>query len=326
MAGLKELKKRLSTVQQTEVMTSAMKMVSASKLRKAQGALYRAKAFAQKVNVVYDMAGGAKVRGVHGGTKTIVHKEEGRRGARALIVVIASNKGLCGSFNAAVCKEAELRFKKYSNAEFLCIGIKGYEYLNARKYPLCKEFDARAELKTYNEVAGLSRLLSQWYEKGRYDKIEIVYSHPLNAMSTERRTVSLLPLEEVDFSAGRAGVANVKGAADIANAAKTAGSKTAGVANAVSTADNMSNVDNVLFFPSRAEVAQTIIPLMVAALLYFFMMESAVAEHGARMTAMSQATDNAQTLGRELNLTYNKMRQQAITNELLEIIAGANAL
>jgi F-type H+-transporting ATPase subunit gamma len=261
---------------------------------------------------------------------------------KVLLVVLTSNKGLCGSFNTAVCKEAEQRYKQYSSVELLCIGAKGYEYFNARKYPLCREYDSRAEFRTYSEIAVLSRLLSEWYNKGRYDKIEVVYSHPLNAMSVERRIVSLLPLQQADFSAGRKTAGVVGGAvggtvggggADAAStvagatATVTATVTTAAAANTVGIVDATSaNIDNILFFPSRIEVAQTIIPLMVASLLYFFMMESSVSEHGARMTAMSQATDNAQTLGRELNLTYNKLRQQAITNELLEIIAGANAL
>ncbi|MDR2557156.1 MAG: ATP synthase F1 subunit gamma [Bacteroidales bacterium] len=344
MAGLKELKNRLSTVKQTEVMTSAMKMVSASKLRKAQGALYKAKAFAMSVNDVYSRAGG--------GFSDVGRGEE-LLAKKVLLVVLTSNKGLCGSFNTAVCKEAEQRYKRYSGAhtELLCIGAKGYEYFRARKYPLCKEHDARTEFLTYSKIAALSNSLSEWYNKGRFDKIEVIYSHPVNAMSTERRVVSLLPLQRADFSAGRKTVAQAAGAAAGVAAGVAAGSGSAGVAGTASTASiaggktavqavgaagvaitagstsaTGANIDNILFFPSRVEVAATIVPLMVASLLYFFMMESAVSEHGARMTAMSQATDNAQTLGRELNLTYNKLRQQAITNELLEIIAGANAL
>jgi F-type H+-transporting ATPase subunit gamma len=305
VAGLKELKNRLSTVNQTEVMTSAMKMVSASKLRKAQSALYKAKAFAVNVSDVYGRAGGELNVGqlpVSTSVTPVIANVAKQSTKKVLIVVLTSNKGLCGSFNVSVCKEAEKRYKQYTNAELLCIGAKGYEYFNARKYPVCKEHDSRTEFRTYSEIAALSRSLSEWYNKGRYDKIEVVYSHPVNAMSTERRTVSLLPLQQVDFSAGKKTVQDID------------------------TAIKGINIDNILFFPSRVEVAETIVPLMVASLLYFFMMESSVAEHGARMTAMSQATDNAQTLGRELNLTYNKLRQQAITNELLEIIAGANAL
>jgi F-type H+-transporting ATPase subunit gamma len=303
MAGLKELKNRLSTVKQTEVMTSAMKMVSASKLRKAQSSLYKAKAFAMSVSDVYSRAGG-EFTGECSGERG--EKQLKTAAKKVLLVVLTSNKGLCGSFNTAVCKEAERRYKMYSDTrtELLCIGAKGYEYFNARKYPLCKEYDARTEFRTYSEISTLSRSLSEWYDKGRYDKIEVIYSHPVNAMSAERRIVSLLPLQQIDFSADK------KTVVQTANNATTAGI----------------NIDNILFFPSRAEVARTIVPLIIAAVLYFFMMESYVSEHGARMTAMSQATDNAQTLGRELNLTYNKLRQQAITNELLEIIAGANAL
>ncbi|MDR1739386.1 MAG: ATP synthase F1 subunit gamma [Bacteroidales bacterium] len=313
MAGLKELKKRLSTVQQTEVMTSAMKMVSASKLRKAQGSLYKAKAFAQSISDVYRKAGGvvapasANGSGAGNGARS-ADAANSTKAKKALIIVLTSNKGLCGSFNAAVCKETEALIReKYTGAgksfELLCIGVKGYEYFKIRNYPLCKEADSRAELKTYGEVAKVSQIISKWYDSGKYDKVEVVYSHPLNAMSVERRNVSLLPLEEVDFSAGRKGTDK----------------------NTL-LGTELPNIDNVLFFPSRQEVAKTIVPLLAAALLYFFITESAVAEHGARMTAMSQATDNAQTLGRELNLTYNKLRQQAITGELLEIIAGANAL
>jgi F-type H+-transporting ATPase subunit gamma len=298
MAGLKELKNRLLTVKQTEVMTSAMKMVSASKLRKAQNALYKAKAFAISVSDVYSRAGGELSAG-----QTSAVASAGKQSVRkVLVVVLASNKGLCGSFNVSVCKEAEKLYKQYTNAELLCIGSKGYEYFNARKYSVCKEYDSHTEFKTYSEVAALSRSLSEWYDRGRYDKIEVIYSHPVNAMNTERRTVSLLPMQQVDFSAGRK------------------------IVQEANTAIKGINIDNILFFPSRVEVARTIVPLMVASLLYFFMMENSVSEHGARMTAMNQATDNAQTLGRKLNLTYNKLRQQVITNELLEIISGANAL
>lgn len=283
MANLKEIRNRISSVSSTMQITSAMKMVSAAKLKKAQDAITAMRPYAEKLTEILQSLS-ASMEGEIGGEFTTQREIK-----KVLIVAITSNRGLCGAFNTNVIKQVKVLTDSYvgKQVDVLAIGKKGNDVLSKTCSVIANKSEVFDAL-TFDNVAAISELLTEKFISGDYDKIEIVYNQFKNAATQIVQTEQFLPLAPV-------------------------------VGAAVASSD-------YIFEPSKEEIVLTLIPKSLKTQLYKAIRDSFASEHGARMTAMHKATDNATELRNQLKLTYNKARQAAITNEILEIVGGAEAL
>ncbi len=284
MANLKEIRNRITSVSSTMQITSAMKMVSAAKLKKAQDAITAMRPYAEKLTELLQNLS-ATLDGDVGGEFTTQ-----REVSNVLLVAITSNRGLCGAFNANVIKTVKSRSEFYAgkNVDVYAIGKKGNDSLSKT----CKITDNKSAIfdeLTFDNAAVIAEDLTQKFLSGQYDRIELVYNQFKNAATQIVMTEQFLPL------------------APIVSATVT------------------KNVDYI-YEPQKEEILLTLIPKSLRTQLYKGIRDSFASEHGARMTAMHKATDNATELRNQLKLTYNKARQAAITNEILEIVGGAEAL
>jgi F-type H+-transporting ATPase subunit gamma len=284
MANLKEIRNRIASVSSTMQITSAMKMVSAAKLKKAQDAITAMRPYANKLTELLQSL--SATLDVDSGSKYSTQREI----KKVLIVAITSNRGLCGAFNSNIIKEvARLTSQKYSNQEvtYLTIGKKANDAFKKSSRVIANKSSVYDDL-TFDNVAEIAELLMEKFVAGEYDKIEIVYNKFKNAATQEIMIEQFLPIVPVE------GNANL-------------------------------NLDYI-FEPSKIEIVEQLIPKSLKTQLYKSIRDSFASEHGARMTAMHKATDNATELRDQLKLTYNKARQASITNEILEIVGGAEAL
>jgi F-type H+-transporting ATPase subunit gamma len=286
MANLKEIRNRITSVSSTMQITSAMKMVSAAKLKKAQDAITAMRPYSEKLTELLQNLS-ATLDSDNGG----VYAEQ-RPVNKVLIVAITSNRGLCGAFNANVIKQIKNLQAAYAGKEVdvLAIGKKGNDALKKT----CNVVDNKSEIfdtLTFENVAEAAQSLMEKFAAGEYDKIELVYNHFKNAATQVVLTEQFLPLEPL------------------------------------ATDDKSANTaTDYIFEPTKEEIVLSLVPLSLKTQLYKAVRDSFASEHGARMTAMHKATDNATDLRNQLKLTYNKARQAAITNEILEIVGGAEAL
>lgn len=293
MANLKAIRIRLTSVKSTRQITSAMKMVAAAKLRKAQDAIVQLRPYANKLNEILN---GLNIALRDTEMENIYAERKDGRG-KVLIIVVTSNKGLCGAFNANVIREARRimheKFKDQAlkgNLSFITIGKKGNDVLKRMKVNILEDqSDLWTEL-TFERTAQLADRLISLYLKKEYDTIEIVYNQFKNAAMQKLTEEVFLPV---------ASTVTVKEEADAAD---------------------------YIYEPDRESIVSELIPKTLRIQLFKALLDSFAAEHGARMTAMHQATDNATELIRDLTLQYNKARQAAITNQLLEVVSGAEAL
>jgi F-type H+-transporting ATPase subunit gamma len=283
MANLKEIRNRISSVSSTMQITSAMKMVSAAKLKKAQDDITAMRPYANKLTELLQSL--SATLDADSGGKFSVQREV----KNVLVVVINSNRGLCGAFNSNVLKQATALAEQYSdkNMSFLAIGKKANDALS-KKYNVISNRSEVYEDLTFDNVAEIAELLMAKFVDGEFDKIEIVYNKFINAATQEVMTEQFLPIVPIE--------GNTEGNTDY------------------------------IFEPSKAEIVEQLIPKSLKTQLYKGIRDSFASEHGARMTAMHKATDNATELRDQLKLTYNKARQASITNEILEIVGGAEAL
>ena len=284
MANLKEIRNRITSVSSTMQITSAMKMVSAAKLKKAQDAITAMRPYAEKLTELLQSLS-ATMDGEVGGSFTAQREIN-----KVLIVAVTSNRGLCGAFNSNVIKQAKLIADTYpgKKVDIFAIGKKGNDALVKTNTIVGNKSDIFDDL-TFDNVAKIAQILTDKFISGDYDTIQIVYNEFKNAATQIVQTEQFLPLAPVK--------------SDIP---VTAG--------------------DYLFEPSKEEIVLTLIPKSLKTQLYKAIRDSFASEHGARMTAMHKATDNATELRDQLKLTYNKARQAAITNEILEIVGGAEAL
>ena len=284
MANLKEIRNRISSVKSTMQITSAMKMVSAAKLKKAQDAITAMRPYSSKLTELLQNLS-ATLDSDAGGAYS-----KQREVSKVLLVVVTSNRGLCGGFNSSVIKETTQNIAtNYQDVDvdLLTIGKKGNDILS-KSYPV---IDARNDIfdnLTYDYVSEVAEKMMKLYEDGTYDKIEIIYNRFKNAATQIPQVEQFLPIKPVE-------------------------------------GDTNASADYI-FEPSKEKIVLELIPKSLKTQLYKSVRDSFAAEHGARMTAMHKATDNATELRDELKLTYNKARQAAITNEILEIVGGAEAL
>ena len=284
MANLKEIRNRISSVSSTMQITSAMKMVSAAKLKKAQDAITAMRPYSSKLTELLQNLS-ATLDSDAGGAYS-----KQREVSKVLLVVVTSNRGLCGGFNSSVIKETTQNIAtNYQDVDvdLLTIGKKGNDILS-KSYPV---IDARNDIfdnLTYDYVSEVAEKMMKLYADGTYDKIEIIYNRFKNAATQIPQVEQFLPIKPAE-------------------------------------GDTNASADYI-FEPSKEKIVLELIPKSLKTQLYKSVRDSFAAEHGARMTAMHKATDNATELRDELKLTYNKARQAAITNEILEIVGGAEAL
>ena len=284
MANLKEIRNRIASVSSTMQITSAMKMVSAAKLKKAQDAITAMRPYSDKLSEL--LQGLSASLDADSGSKFADNREVNK----VLIVAITSNRGLCGAFNSNILKQCNLLAKEtYAGKEvdFVAIGKKADDAL-ARKNNVIANHSGVYDDLSFDNVATIAEELMDLFSAGDYDKIEIVYNKFKNAATQIVMTEQFLPIVPME------GEVNV--AADY------------------------------IFEPSKEEIVEELIPKSLKTQLYKGVRDSFASEHGARMTAMHKATDNATELRDQLKLTYNKARQAAITGEILEIVGGAEAL
>ncbi|TXE13029.1 ATP synthase F1 subunit gamma [Seonamhaeicola algicola] len=286
MANLKEIRNRISSVSSTMQITSAMKMVSAAKLKKAQDAITAMRPYSDKLTELLQSL--SATLDADSGSKFA----EQRDVKKVLIVAITSNRGLCGAFNSNIVKEVtRLTNETYANQEvsYIAVGKKANDAFKKSNKIIANHSTVFEDL-TFDNVAEIAQTLMDKFVEGQFDKIEIVYNRFKNAATQIVTTEQFLPIVPV-----------------------------------VSEADANTNLDYV-FEPSKVEIVEELIPKSLKTQLYKGIRDSFASEHGARMTAMHKATDNATELRDQLKLTYNKARQAAITNEILEIVGGAEAL
>jgi F-type H+-transporting ATPase subunit gamma len=290
MAGLKEIRTRIATVKTTRQVTNAMKMVSAARLKKAQDAIMQFRPYAEKMHHLLTL-----LRANMENTDDSVFTRPGK-GKKVLMVLISSNRGLCGGFNINITRKAADRVQDAypylideGNVDFLAIGKQGEHQL---KHYGCNMKENRNELYNNLNFENVSLVASEIMESfatGEYSCVELVYNSFQNAAVQELTIEQFLPVE-------------ING-------------------------DEKQEVRfDLIYEPSKAYIVQELIPRILKIQFYKAMLDSHASEHGARMTAMHLATDNATELLKELNLAYNKARQASITNELLEIVSGAEAL
>jgi F-type H+-transporting ATPase subunit gamma len=294
VANLKEVRIRIASVKSTQQITSAMKMVAASKLRKAQSAIIKLRPYAAKLQ---EFLQNLSVSLDAGDTSSVYSVQ--RQPEKVLLVVISSNRGLCGAFNANVMKMANnLMAEKYAvqhqkgNVSLMTIGKKVTEYYKKRNYNVIESHDEVFNHLTFENVSVIAGNVMNLFSTKSYDRIEIIYNQFKNAATQKLVAEQFLPV--------------LPPAKD-------------------DTSKKNAKVDYI-FEPSKDEIVIDLIPKSLKVQFYKSLLDSYASEHGARMTAMHQATDNARELLKDLNLAYNKARQASITGEILEIVGGAEAL
>lgn len=291
MPSLKEVKSRITSVISTQQITKAMKMVAAAKLRKSQERIMQMRPFAQKMNSLLQNLSSAE-NGCEAWYSQV------REEKKILIIAITSDRGLCGSFNSTIFK-ATLRLmeEKYSqqgkqgNITYLPIGKKALEFFEKRGANVINNYSGLFHNLSFDNVAKIGEHVMEVFRKGEFDKVEIVYNEFKNVATQILRVEQFLPILPATEN----------------SAAKTAQT-------------------DYIYQPNQEEILSGLIPKSLKVQLYKAVLDSNAAENGARMTAMDKATDNAGELLKELKLTYNRTRQAAITKEILEIVAGAEAL
>jgi F-type H+-transporting ATPase subunit gamma len=292
MANLKAIRIRIASVKSTRQITSAMKMVSAAKLRRAQDKIVRLRPYANKLYEILlglsQSLSDSEIDNVYGRVSPP---------DKVLIVVITSNRGLCGAFNSNVIKEtrrvvSEKYYEQFrsGNLRILTIGKKGFDYFKKQSVMMLPEQNNLLQDLTFDHVSQVAGQVMASFASGEFNRVELIYNQFKNAAIQNLTSELFLPVEAVP--AGKV--------------------KTIPV--------------DYIYEPTQEEIIKELIPKSLKIQFYKAVLDSFVAEHGARMTAMHKATDNATGMIRDLTLLYNKARQAAITNQILEVVSGAEAL
>jgi F-type H+-transporting ATPase subunit gamma len=292
MANLKAIRIRITSVKSTRQITSAMKMVSAAKLRKAQDKIVRLRPYANKLyDLLVDLSNSlsdSEIENVYGRVSTP---------EKVLIVVITSNRGLCGAFNSNVIKEArriisEKYFDQFKagNLQLLTIGKKGFDFFRKQKIAMLPEQNNLYNDLSFDNVSRVVEQIMSSFASLEFDKVELIYNQFKNAAVQNLTNEVFLPV------------------------------------NTVQSGKNRTSPVDYIYEPDKEDIIKELIPKSLKIQFYKAVLDSFVAEHGARMTAMHKATDNATGMIRDLTLQYNKARQATITNQILEVVSGAEAL
>lgn len=292
-ANLKEVRERIKSVKNTQQITNAMKLVSAAKLRRAQQAIQQMRPYANKLNEMLRNI----LSNLDGDVDTEFGKE--RPVNKACIVVVTSNRGLCGAFNTNVAKAAiELVENKYAdqrakgNLSIMFLGKKGFDYFKNR-YPdlnFIKDNMGIFSDLSFDNVATVAQALMTAFQEQEFDAIDVAYGRFKNAAMQFAEAEQFLPVAKIENEEG----GNAKA--------------------------------DYIFEPSKEGLLSHLVPSILQTQFYKYLLDTHASEHGARMTAMDKATENAEELLKEMKITYNKARQEVITKEILEIVGGAAAL
>jgi F-type H+-transporting ATPase subunit gamma len=286
LATLRDIRRRISSVKSTQQITKAMKMVSAAKLRKAQDRILNARPYALRMNELVSHIAAGKSQNVH-------PLFEQREIQKVLIVVITSDKGLCGSFNAHIIKRSIDLFDSVcadeSTGELITIGRKGEEFFRRRDYPIVERQVNIFQDLDYQIAAALSELIQARFKAGAADRVMVVYNGFKSVGSQQLNTEQLLPVIPKEAETGQ-------------------------------------TATEYIYEPDAEAILRELVPRNLSTQIWRALLESNAAEHAARMIAMESATENAEEMIYDLTLHYNKARQAAITTEISEIVGGAEAL
>ncbi|OJW72288.1 MAG: ATP synthase F1 subunit gamma [Candidatus Amoebophilus sp. 36-38] len=288
MPNIKEIVSRIHSVNSTQQITKAMKMVAAAKLIKVQHQLLQLRPYADKLSGILHQVVCSTENGL---TR---HYTEKRTVKKLLLVVMTSDKGLCGSFNANILKKTEAYINQFSDLtpeqiDILVIGKKAFTFFQKRDYNLIPTYTSLSTQLRFEMASQAADLMIEAFLNHTYDQVELIYNLFGSAASQFVQTEPFLPIVHP-------------------------------------TSLSAHHFVNYIYEPSKAVLIENLIPMALKIQFYKALLESSASEHGARMTTMSKATDNANALLKTLRITYNKTRQAAITNEILEIAAGAEAL
>ena len=285
MANLKEIRNRITSVGSTMQITSAMKMVSAAKLKRAQDAIIQMRPYANKLTELLVNLSASLDSSEGGGFSST------RDVKSVLLVTITSNRGLCGGFNANIIKSAVSLINddfKEKNVSLISIGKKSSEFFKKNGYNLINSYDDIFSDLTYDKTSLISESIMSEFLSGSYDKVVLVYNQFKNAATQNVMNENYLPVK--------------------------------------APSENDVVIGDYIFEPQKRQIVEELIPKSLKTQLFKAILDSHASEHGARMTSMHKATDNASELKKDLTLSYNKARQAAITAEILEIVGGAEAL
>lgn len=289
MPGTKEIRVKIASVKSTQKITKAMKMVAAAKLRKSQDRITQFRPFAQQLTYLLKNLSSASSEGIEW-YNTV------RPVNRVMIVAITSDRGLCGGFNSTIIKTANRLIQedfrdqaRAGNVTVLPIGRKAFEYFGKRNVKVVEQYWNIFGQLSFDRVSEVADFMMGAFRKGEYDKIVIVYNEFKNVATQIQRTEQFLPIE-------------------------------------LPKEKKKGKEIDYIYQPNRGEIIEGLIPKSLKVQLFKSVIDSNAAENGARMTAMDKATENAGELLKDLKLTYNRTRQAAITKEILEIVAGAEAL
>ncbi len=283
MANLKEIRGRITSISSTMQITSAMKMVSAAKLKKAQDAIVMLRPYSEKLQELIQNVNSSS------NPDNLSIYAQSREVKRVLYIAITSNRGLAGAFNSSVVKELNNQIAQNTDieVEVLTIGKKVFDAVRRNREVYANHSEIYDNL-SFDNVSNVAFSVMEDFVSGKFDEVYLIYNKFINAATQEVQTERFLP---------------------------------------ISIPEGEDNVDtDYIFEPNRAEILDNLIPKSIKNQLFKAVLDSVASEHGARMTAMHKATDNAQALKNELVIYYNKARQAAITNEILEIVSGAEAL
>lgn len=290
MGNLKEIRTRITSIESTQKITSSMKLVSAAKLRRAQTAIQHLRPYSQKLSEILNNLAGSNT-----GTEPSP-LFEAREPEKVVVVVITSNKGLCGAFNSNIVKTVQhLIVEKYSeqqkagNVQLICFGKKGNEQLS-KHFPVMFYSEKLLDNPDFTEISAVADDLMQRFVNHEIDKVDIVYNQFLNAATQRVNVEEYLPVTPPESD------------------------------------ETKKVTSDYIIEPSADKLLMELIPKILRTQLYKTLSDSIASEHGARMISMTKATDNATEILRDLRLKYNNARQSSITNELIEIVSGANAL
>jgi len=291
MATLRDIKQRIGGVKNTQKITRAMKMVAASRLRRAQTNMANARPYTRKITeVLSDLVLSTK-------DLNLPHFKESEEIKKVAIVVVTADRGLCGSFNVNIIKAVESEIAENfqslaenGNVSLFLIGKKGSDYFSRREIPIDEKHLGIFSNLNFEFAAKFTTGLTNRFVSGEFDKVVLIYNEFKSVIQQNLRVKQLLPILPIETSA-----------------------------------EEKKNLDYI-YEPTKREIISTLIPRYLNTQVWNALLESYAAELGARMTAMDQATENADDMIKELQITYNKARQAAITKEIIEIVSGANAL
>jgi len=289
MATLKDIRTRIKSVKSTQQVTKAMKMVAAAKLRRAQDSAIQSRPYAAKLG---EMLGSLSAKVDTSLNPLLSSRDEVRK---VLVVLVTSDRGLCGAFNTNIIKLAQKvvtgeygELHRNGNVEMLCAGSKGFDFFRKRGYKIAKAYPGVFQSLDFNVAKEIAEFASEKYLSGEYDRVVMVYNEFKSVLAPTLKSETLLPI-------------SAEGSGE-------------------------SGGSDYLYEPSPASIIDALVPKHLNTQVWRVMLESNAAEQASRMTAMDSATENAKELLRLLNISYNRARQAAITTELSEIVAGAEAL